>query len=464
MNILDEIGLLQFIDRIFDSNLSLENKIATLIDDVLDKDKKVHEPAMAALIEIGEPAIQPILHSLTLLTMKGFSTDKHTIEQIRLGKVLGGIGVSAWEPLMDVASRRPSDNGFGWTVAWAMGNFVDKCATTDFIEALNHKNIHVRWSAALNLQKIKDPLAIDALERALSEPANEEPLHKLAGKTSDGRRIYKIEDDYHEKVRQCAAKALGELGESGLEVLSNALKSDNPMICEAAAFGLRAIQDSEFFDFLVEPLHSSNPKVRVDAIEAMRNILDVLPEEKKHHALDLLISQLHHDTQRPQTHATKPLAKLGAIAVDPLIDIVLTPELDLENQYTRYYAAVTLSQMLHTQPEIPQLQEKVYETMSRVLKEKDQVNIFVRRIAASLLGHIGDKRALEILLPVLDDTDYHTLLEVVGALEKLRDKRAIQPIERLLHRIKDDDGYMVVDELKYTAKQILGILKEEQQS
>jgi len=67
---------------------------------------------------------------------------------------------------------------------------------------------------------------------------------------------------------------------------------------------------------------------------------------------------------------------------------------------------------------------------------KDQ-DKYVRRSAASALGRLGDKRAVEPLIAALKDKDAGVRRSVAWALAQLGDERAVEPLRESL---RDDDG------------------------
>ncbi|GAH76877.1 unnamed protein product, partial [marine sediment metagenome] len=70
------------------------------------------------------------------------------------------------------------------------------------------------------------------------------------------------------------------------------------------------------------------------------------------------------------------------------------------------------------------------EPLTKALDDEDKN---IRREAASALGKIGDKSAIECLIKALKDEDKNVRREVVSALGKIGDKSAIEPLVEALN-------------------------------
>ncbi|MFX0095485.1 MAG: HEAT repeat domain-containing protein [Candidatus Hodarchaeota archaeon] len=59
---------------------------------------------------------------------------------------------------------------------------------------------------------------------------------------------------------------------------------------------------------------------------------------------------------------------------------------------------------------------------------------FVRKSAVEILGRMTDRRAVEPLIPMLEDKDESVCLEVVTSLGRIGDRRAVKPLSEILSR------------------------------
>ena len=277
------------------------------------------------------------------------------------------------------------------------------------IKQLKDKNKYVRGSAANELGKIGDSLAVEPLISCLKGNGWE--------------------------VRWYAAKALGNIGDSrAVEPLIASLK-DNHVLCRYAAEALGRIGDSRAVEPLISCLKDNDSDVRSSAAEALGRIGKP--------AVEPLISCLKDDNQDVRSLAVialdimcyKPssfnekmaycfaidrwekLVKIGQPAVEPLINW-------LKDEITCYFARKVLID----------IGEPAVEPLISCLKGIDRE---VRLHAAKALGKIGDSRAVEALLACLKDEDFVLRRYTAKALGRIGDSRAVEP---LLACLKDKNG------------------------
>ncbi len=62
---------------------------------------------------------------------------------------------------------------------------------------------------------------------------------------------------------------------------------------------------------------------------------------------------------------------------------------------------------------------------------------WVRRQAAQGLGNQGEKKAVPALIAALNDVDRFVVLDVITALGKIGDSRAVAPVRALLNRERE---------------------------
>jgi HEAT repeat protein len=114
------------------------------------------------------------------------------------------------------------------------------------ISALQHPDVETRYRAAIALGEIGDPAAVEALSRAL--------------------------EDENSGVRWEAAEALGKIGKPALGILIEALGRDDDDIRWRAAIALGEIGDESAVDTLVRSLSDHDPYVRSRVVRALAKI------------------------------------------------------------------------------------------------------------------------------------------------------------------------------------------------
>lgn len=100
-----------------------------------------------------------------------------------------------------------------------------------------------------------------------------------------------------------------------------------------------------------------------------------------------------------------------------------------DNKYVRVNAGGSLSR---------NQDERTTNLLTRILHDtNDEVN--VRRMAARVLGKLGAREAVGVLIEALSDANYEVQTDASSALARLGDPVAIEPLLRLLEQ-RDNDG------------------------
>jgi two-component system KDP operon response regulator KdpE len=180
------------------------------------------------------------------------------------------------------------------------------------------------------------------------------------------------------------------------------------------------------FDELVRDLENDDVQVRQDAAQSLGGLGDS-------RAVKPLITAMADKDWWVRSNVVEALVQIGVSAVEPLI-----ATLEDENSATRETATEALVQigMSAVEPLIATLEDK---------------NNTTRKIAAETLGKLGDARAVEPLIVVLqDDKDGDVRISAAWALGKLGDARVVEP---LIAALGDEDNRL----REYTAR-LLGEL------
>ena len=172
-----------------------------------DEDIYISSAARDALVNLGEPAVEPLIEALK-------DEDYHVRDGA--ADALGNIGDErAIEPLIQTLKDKewPVRSG----AAHALGKIGDINAVEPLINALEDEESFVRWAAAQALGNIGDNQAVGPLIEALKD------------------------EDY--MVREHAAIALGNIGdERAIEPLTKVLNDEDYMVRDAAKEALEKIK------------------------------------------------------------------------------------------------------------------------------------------------------------------------------------------------------------------------------
>ena len=379
-------------DRLFKPNverLREKKDVKGLIKALRHED--VRKEAAEALVNIGEPAVEPLIQALK---------DEYSDVREEAARALGRIGDKrAVEPLIQALK----DNiDVQRRAAWALRK-IGEPAVEPLIQALKDEYSDVRWRAAWALdemgwepgddtEKVYYLIAKQEWSELpeLGEPAVEPLIQALKDEYSDvrWRAAWALDEmgwepgDDTEKVYYLIAKQewseLPELGEPAVEPLIQALKDEYSDVRESAAEALAKIGEPAV-EPLIQALKDEDWHVQEEAAEALGEIGDK-------RAVEPLIQALKDEDWHVQEEAAEALGEIGdKRAVEPLI---------------------------------------------QALKDEDW---HVQEEAAEALGEIGDKRAVEPLIQALKDEDVeYVRAEAAGALVKIGDKRAVEAVIKYL--------------------------------
>ncbi len=282
------------------------------------------------------------------------------------------------------------------------------------INALEHRDCIIRKESVVALKRLKDIRALIPLIQALKYEEWQdkyaimgsvrenaaEALGLLKDKRSVGPLIVAL-DDKDEEVRWKAAWALGNIGdESAVIPLIDALNDDRWTVRRFAATSLGRIKDERAVDALIYALEDSDWHVRKYAVEALGNIGDG-------RALEPLITSLEDEDRDVRKKAINALGKMGDVSVDPLINIFLAGE-----WHIRGVAASVLGNIGNKRALGPLIS-------ALVGKERDG-NKYVRGKVAEALGNIGDEIAVEPLTLALNDPYIFVRNKAEKALKKIK--------------------------------------------
>lgn len=202
------------------------------------------------------------------------------------------------------------------------------------------------------------------------------------------------------------------------------LKSEKDEVRARAARKLSGSKDPQAVDALVTALRDNSKLVREAAEEALSKTANEKTKE-------LLLGGLQDIDDEFRKSSVKILAKIGdAKAIGPLLAALKDKRSDV-----RFQAQHSLSQIDPKWPKSKAANEAV-ASLIEALKDEDKD---ARRFVASVLGRIGDARAVEALIEIIKhevnapkDADWSIVKIVAEALGECRDSRAIEPLLALL--------------------------------
>jgi len=443
-----------------------------LIRDLKDWSSDVRKTATEALVQIGSPAVDPLIRALgdelklwadvkALFDIGINERTTHDVVIYSLGgnsliidirpiivKVLGQLGnVRAVEPLIgalrdnDVrqaaiealvqigtSALEPliyalGDDELVRAAAEALGHLGDIRAVDPLIRALRDEKWYVREIVAEALGRIGAPRAVEPLIHALGDNNTSMDVKRAAaealGKLGDDRAIMPliramrgVGIPWMSHMEHDSVKALVQIGPSAIEPLIFALGHNlDSFQVKAAINGLVQLCPPAI-EPLIRALEDDDKYIRHRAAIVLGQSGDI-------RAVEQLIHSLGDKYMPLRCAAAEALGQLGDTrAVDPLIYA-------LEDEH--YWPMVRDATKALGQLGDP----RAFEPLIRILGEYDHSR---SRYAAEALGQLGDTRAVEPLIQTLENEDFQLDFEAAKALGQLGDARAIDPLIRTLGR------------------------------
>jgi HEAT repeat protein len=357
-------------------------------------DEDARGRAGEALVEIGAPAVTPLVE---------FLTDDQVSRGGAAQQVLTRIGAAAVEPLIELLGH--PDSGVRASVAWMFTGIIDSRACPALAACLEDEDAAVRQCAAYALG---DQHCFWAVPRLL-ELLDDLPYRLAAQcqRAMDGEEMHfeqlRLDTDlagqfWDDGVARLLAESSSEPVATHEGEQSGAMDDDEDYVGAAAAYALGTIGDPRAVDRLIEVAQDEQRDwlVRGQAVWALGEIGD-------ERAFPVVLAALDDPECEPEA-----LAALGGFEDDKALDI-----------FARYYRhplsyirqQVVLGLRRHGGPEtVPYL--------LALLHDRDPV---VRGFAARSLGWVGDQRAIEPLLYSLRYGDERFRTTVLEALEELSD-------------------------------------------
>jgi HEAT repeat protein len=254
-----------------------------------------------------------------------------------------------------------------------------------------------------------------------------------------------------------------------LRHLLQQLQSNDPLKRARSAYSLGWLNDKSAIESLILALDDSDARVRAHATGSLLRLVD-MNDTRAYAIVDKALQDSDSSVRDTAVSALSPTWR-DAKPVEPLLVMALEQEID---QWTRLDIAMVLLK-LHN----PNASKYIFEDIASVIDddaltemEFDIVDVFARfgadavgplidalsltsmsgrAIVCGALGEIGDDRAIDALIPMLDDADWYVRVRVIEALTKLH---AHVSLPSLMQLAQNDEHRGVREEAKRAIEQI----------
>ncbi len=330
--------------------------------------------------------------------------------------------------------------------AIALGNSKEPRAVDVLVETLEDKSAKVREVSAIALGRIKNERALEPLGRALQDSDSDvrsaavRSLERLGGEQAAIFIIGALEDS-HQEIRREAIKALERIGTIQAVVpLADLLRSRDASLHREVIQALGTIGDARAVEMLIEMLQDLDDWVRYEAVKSLGKIGDI-------RAVKPLAQMLLNESLEMRKAVLTSLRQIGNVN-EPLPDLI-SAVVEHKNSERRYAAARALGMVGEEQAVAP-LVRALCDTMpvkraaacslmrigssstKSLIKEiHNSDDDYVRFLIARILGQIGDKRIVELLIALLGDESADVCSAAIWSLRTIGDVRAIPYLERL---------------------------------
>jgi HEAT repeat protein len=348
------------------------------------------------------------------------------------------------------------------------------------IQALHDRDENVQKEAIIALGKFKDERALDGLVVFLGSPSTKlrdlavESFFNIARKTSE-KRVYAYSKNgiwYAANRRSDVPKGIGKIERivhrHAVDTLLNALSHDPTDVKIGELYEIWRFEDDRIEGMLLKLIDDPSTKVRRLSLNQLHHFVT-----KK--AVSRLIETL---SDKDEQMRVKAAGLLGFIkskqAVNPLLDSLNDNHVDVKRAVI--FALGSINDKSATGPLMEKLSdpdEKIREAALNALSKFDGVSISainlkmlkddspeVRCAAIRNIKKKPDDRAVNTLILLLEDAD--TDIEAAGALGAIGDTRAVEPLIEVLNGRYSRDLTPRIDKaFKLSAAKALGKLKSD---
>jgi len=407
--------------------------VHALIDALKIRD--THSEAAAALVGIGEAAVDPLLRALD-------EADDELVEEAVevLGRIRSPRAVKRLVAILECPDTP------AWPAEYAL-SAIGSAAVKPLLRLLEHPNSRVRSNAAVTLGHIPDKRAVEPLIKALGDQSSAVRWSAArALRTGNGRAtraLIALLSDTSFHLREAAAESLaargwkpanqreralfsiarrmwkdaGSVGRKALEPLLAVLHNPDEEIRQGAAAAIGEIDDSGTVEPLFALMNAASGATQLEAALALARRGDSRAVNVLGSALE--VSSLL--TEGNERYAIRAAEALGGIrdpgAVSLLVSGLYEPYVaygrrDSDRPYDNLLEEIwprALESLIKIGP-------MAVEALISALKDPNEGR---RKGAAIALGRIGDTRAITPLSIALSDKDSAVRKAVVDALTAL---------------------------------------------
>jgi len=251
---------------------------------------------------------------------------------------------------------------------------------------------------------------------------------------------------------KAAGLALASYGQPLVEPLLEKLSSEDPVVRFYALDALGQIDTGDIIPVLLDSVKDKQPEIRAKAIK-------ILGERKYHKAVLPIIARLGDKDTRVKREAVVALGNIhDRRAVDPLILMMNSTDWVLRSKCA--VALGNLGDKKAISTLIQALGDPVYSVQWRAYKAIVKIgfeavmplcvalknkNVHMRRLAATTLEELRDRRSVPYLIKAINDKDPYVRGNVIAALGRIRDYKAIKPLKQAL---RDIDGAVRLEAAK----------------
>ncbi|MBF0519549.1 MAG: HEAT repeat domain-containing protein [Nitrospirae bacterium] len=284
------------------------------------------------------------------------------------------------------------------------------------IEYLKSPDMTMRANATELLGVIKSQQAVPKLITIFNECDSEikRSIIKILSETggpASSKVIMGALNDSVLSVRVAAVKALGAMKDhDAVKLLTEKLSEEDAQIRRATLEALGSIGDKRAALPMLLMLRDTDMIIRQKAVEYILQVADseVIPD---------VIALMRDRDVNVRRCAVDVLNGLK----DPRTSEVLLKAMKDSDWWVRQIATDALSELKG---------ENIVRFFITMLK--DSTDESMRRLAAEFFSKVPDESALEPLIHALDDTDWWVREKAVTALGVLKNKRAVEPLSKLM--------------------------------
>jgi HEAT repeat protein len=415
----------------------LEARAEKLVGSLGDEDPNIAYASAYALIDIGKPAVDPLIEAL-----KDDNPQVRSFAALALGEIRDK---KAMKPLLEILAD-PSPK-VRMNVAYSLGEIGAVEAVEPLIKLLKDEDGEVVRMTVIALGLLKDPRAT-------------EPICKVMDRDDAN-----VRHEDNPNIRYEALIALGEIGDPrAVDTLVDLLADKE--LGPSTANILGNFKSEYVFGKVTKKLHNSNPTVRTNAIAVfeynqdpaavpllIKMLDDKSPEVRREAAFALgffkepeevaqieqpLINALGDNKSQVQETAARSLGRIGSKEAIPSLEGLLQDK-DENLQIAAIEALGNLGKIGN--PE-------VVDSLIPTLEDEDWL---VRETIVNSLVEIGDSRAVDSLISLLGDESYRVRKSAAEGLGKLGTRRAAEPLLKALETERERD-------VRVSEVQALGIL------